>query len=375
MSWRAPFVIQAILGILLATSRLFLPESPRWLLSRGQRERAIQELKRLDFSAVEAEKDLLGPAAEQQISQRRPGPIDGLVMIFRKPYRKSTFLALYVLGVVQLSGIDGVLYVRPLSACTVLTAFTNSQQYAPTLFAQAGLPPTTASFLASGLSAILMLVISIPALLFADRIARRTSVIVGGLLLAACMLMIGTLYAADVVRSTGPARWIVIILVFVFGLSFVSTWGIVGKIYASEIQPSVTRSAASSVAQGLGFFTNFLVAITTPIFLANSTFGAYFLFGSICLASVIVLAATMPETRGQSLEAIQEAFQNPLNPGQRMTTQLRRWLRMQNRPTSTSSQISGTIDMPSISQGSLHGAFEMGTARLATHREDSLSTF
>jgi len=68
-------------------------------------------IKRLDFSTVEAEKDLLGPAAAQQISQRRPGPIQGFVMIFRRPYRESTLLALYVLGVVQLSGIDGVLYV------------------------------------------------------------------------------------------------------------------------------------------------------------------------------------------------------------------------------------------------------------------------
>lgn len=114
LSWRTPFIVQAALGAFLSTSRFILPKSPRWLLAHGNREKAIRELERLDFSTVEAEKDLLGPAAEQQISassRRRPGPIEGLVMIFRKPYRKSTLLALYVLGMVQLSGIDGVLYV------------------------------------------------------------------------------------------------------------------------------------------------------------------------------------------------------------------------------------------------------------------------
>ncbi|GAB7353198.1 hypothetical protein MBLNU459_g3721t1 [Dothideomycetes sp. NU459] len=324
LSWRAPFIVQAVLGSILATSKFVLPQSPRWLLFHGQRDKAIQELKRLDFSAVEAEKDLLGPAAEQQMLAR-PGPVEGLIMIFRKQYRKRTVLALFMLGMVQLSGIDGVLY------------------YAPTLFAQAGLPPTTASFLASGLSAILMLAISIPALLLADRVPRRKSVLVGGTLLTSCMFIIGSLYASNSVHATGPARWIVIVLVFVFGLTFCSTWAIVGKIYASEIQPSVTRSSASCVAQGLGFFTNWLVAITTPIFLANSSFGAYFLFGFFCLGTVLVLAVYMPETRGQSLEAIREAFERPLGSSDRVTSWLRRWVSRRSGSSLASSHSSERI--------------------------------
>jgi hypothetical protein len=50
----------------------------------------------------------------------------------------------------------------------------------------------------------------------------------------------------------------------------------------------------------------------TPILLAKSAFGAYFLFGGLALGTVAVLAAYMPETRGQSLESIQEAFRRPI---------------------------------------------------------------
>lgn len=108
--------------------------------------------------------------------------------------------------------------------------------------------------MASGLSAILMLAISIPATLYADRWGRRTSVIVGGVGLAGCMYIIGCLYATGSVHTTGGAgRWFVIVLIFVFALVYVSTWGIVGKIYASEIQPAETRAAANSIAQGLNF--------------------------------------------------------------------------------------------------------------------------
>lgn len=58
-------------------------------------------------------------------------------------------------------------------------------------------------------------------------------------------------------------------------------------------------------------FTNWLVALTTPIFLARSSYGAYFLFGGLSLFTVIVLAILMPETKGQSLESIQDGFHSP----------------------------------------------------------------
>jgi hypothetical protein len=59
-------------------------------------------------------------------------------------------------------------------------------------------------------------------------------------------------------------------------------------------------------------FTNWLVAILTPILLARSAFAAYFLFGFLALGTVVVLFSTMPETRRRSLEDIQEAFNKPV---------------------------------------------------------------
>jgi len=74
----------------------------------------------------------------------------------------------------------------------------------------------------------------------------------------------------------------------------------------------------------LNFFSNWLVAFATPIFLANSAFDAYFLFGFLTLGTVIALAGYMPETRGRSLESIQEAFHH--RPVMRSWTYQLRWL-------------------------------------------------
>ncbi len=99
-----------------------------------------------------------------------------------------------------------------------------------------------------------MFAISIPAFILADHWDRRTCVITGGSILTGCMYIIGSLYASDDVHANeGGGRWVIILLLFIFAMTYVSTWGIVGKIYATEIQPQHTRAAANSVAQGLNF--------------------------------------------------------------------------------------------------------------------------
>ncbi|KAI3399605.1 hypothetical protein diail_6244 [Diaporthe ilicicola] len=292
MAWRLPFVIMVLMAAALIACCARLPESPRWSMSCGDQAAALDALRRLDFSMIEAESNFMsgGAAAEQRVSLT---PWQSFALLFRRGYRARTVLALFVLGMVQLSGIDGVLY------------------YAPLLFSQAGLSSATASFLASGVSGILMLVISVPAFLLADKWGRRTSAITGGIGLSGLMFLIGSLYAAGVVHPYGIVRWVVVVSVFLFGLTYCATWGIVGKIYATEIQPTHVRAAANCVAQGLGFFTNWFVAMLTPILLDKSAFGAYFLFGGLALFTVAVLGACMPETRGRSLENIQQAFHHP----------------------------------------------------------------
>jgi len=108
LSWRTPFVVQAIVGFLLATGCMFLPDSPRWLLQNGRREDALKALERLGIERAEAEKDILAP---QQPNTTSTSSVKGFLDIFNKEYRGRTMLGLFILGILQLSGIDGVLYV------------------------------------------------------------------------------------------------------------------------------------------------------------------------------------------------------------------------------------------------------------------------
>ncbi|KAL9050043.1 MAG: hypothetical protein Q9162_006864 [Coniocarpon cinnabarinum] len=91
-----------------------------------------------------------------------------------------------------------------------------------------------------------------------DRFGRRFGVIFGAGGLAACMWIVGGLYAGNAVHHHGAGRWFAIIFIFIFTLHYCATWAVSGKIYASEIQPIQTRAAANNVATGLNFIIVFL---------------------------------------------------------------------------------------------------------------------
>lgn len=143
-------------------------------------------------------------------------------------------------------------------------------QYAPLLFQQAGLSTSKASFLASGVSAILIFVTTIPAVLLSDRVGRRASTIYGGFILSASMALIGSLYASESVHeSYGAGRWVVVVMIYLFTVCYCMSkpvvkllqsfgpsltspfqaWAVGVKVFASEIQPVATRATATSLAQ------------------------------------------------------------------------------------------------------------------------------
>ena len=136
----------------------------------------------------------------------------------------------FTLTMCQACGIDGVLY------------------YAPVLFKQAGLSSNTASFLASGVSGLINIALTIFTQMFTDNWGRRPSMINGGVVIAGSMLTIGTLYASGATEQAA-GRWAVIVLLYVFLVAFSMSWAVVNRIYCSEIQPMATRAAATALGQ------------------------------------------------------------------------------------------------------------------------------
>ncbi|KAJ7849804.1 general substrate transporter [Mycena olivaceomarginata] len=254
-SWRLPLGLQAVVAILLAIGTPFFPHSPHWLLSVGRpadAEAATLALG-LQLTEIRKEDEAGGPAVaapKQTLKQQVKG-------LWAKDVRFRTFFGLFLMGMQQACGIDAVLY------------------YAPVLFQQAGLSTTSASFLASGVSGIVMVVLTAGSQFFQDKWARRTQMIAGGSVIAGSMLVMGSL------------------------------WAIVIRVIASEVQPKRTRAAATSLAQCA---VNWIIAFSTPLFLTRSTSGPYLMFGGFSLLTVLVCVVFQPETKGLSLDMLEQDF-------------------------------------------------------------------
>ena len=110
-SWRLPYAAQALFALILCVSCAFLPSSPRWLVLYNRRDEAMRAIERLDILKEEAEKDILA-ITDTDNDRLETSVMSSLKVLFKRQYRAKTGLALFVLGMVQLSGIDGVFYVE-----------------------------------------------------------------------------------------------------------------------------------------------------------------------------------------------------------------------------------------------------------------------
>ncbi|OLN86169.1 High-affinity glucose transporter 6 [Colletotrichum chlorophyti] len=315
-SWRVPIAIQSLLGFGFAAATLFVPPSPRWLISKGNVDEARIVILQLGISPEEQQEML---AQQAEVSIHPPGTtfrenLKDLLKGFRKalstPYRSRTAFGCFLMTFQQFSGIDGVLY------------------YAPLLFRQAGLASEQASFLASGVTAIVLMVVTIPGTIFADSWGRRTSTLVGGAGIAFLMFLMGGLYAADRVHpDTGAGRWVVIVSIYLFAFIFNGTWAIGFRASLVESLPRETRSSGAALAQCGNWAANYLVALTTPPFLEATASGPYFFFGGCCVVCSVCSWLWMPETRSKSLEAIEaEYFESRKASDKRQGPQMRELL-------------------------------------------------
>ncbi len=281
--WRWMLGVAAVPGAVLAVGMLTVPQTPRWLMLNGQRDKARSVLERLregdEDADIDAEMDDIEKANEKERDAR--------VRDLWKPRFRPLFLVGIGLALAQqFVGVNTVIY------------------YAPTILSDTGMG-NSAALASTIVIGATNLVFTILAVLLLDRVGRRKLLLTGtaGLLLALCVL--GTYFAVPTIQDN--YGWVALAGLVLFIASFAIGLGPVFWLMISEIFPVGLRSPAMATCTVANWGANFLVAQTfLSLSHAITRQGVFFLYAALAVASLIFFALRVPETQGRSLEEIQE---------------------------------------------------------------------
>ncbi len=285
--WRWMFGLAAVPSALLGIGMVFMPESPRWLVSHGLLDKGRSVLQRIRGTAsVDDEvKDIRQSSAEQSGSwaeltshSLRPAMIVGIG------------LALFQ----QVTGINTVIY------------------YAPTIFQSAGFTSTSVAILATTGVGVVNVLMTVVALLLLDRVGRRPLLLTGMAGMVISLAMLGTAFLFPHLRVL---KWFSAGSLMLYVGSFAVGLGPVFWLLISEIYPVKIRGLAMSIATVANWGANLLVALT---FLTLIQFlgrpGTFWLYALVGIGAWIFAFVLVPETKGRTLEEIEAHWRGGKHP-------------------------------------------------------------
>ena len=283
--WRYMLFVAVLPAIVLFVGMLRMPESPRWLVSKGREQEALGVLRQVRSpERAEAEMNEVHELAQQEKESRRGGFADLAV-----PWIRRLVIVGIGLGIVQqLTGINSVMY------------------YGTQLLQEAGFSNRAAIILniLNGVFSISGLLVG---LYLMDRVNRRVMLLGGLIGTTTSHLLIGL---SSLLLPEGQFRsYMILLFVVTFVFIMQGTLGPLVWLMLAEIFPLEIRGFAIGVSVFLLWITNFFVGLFFPSLVAGIGISyTFFLFAVVGALSLAFVYTMVPETRGRSLEQLEEQF-------------------------------------------------------------------
>ncbi|RMX78735.1 hypothetical protein D0869_08843 [Hortaea werneckii] len=319
-SFRVPFGLQMVSAGIIGTMIHLFPYSPRWLVLVERDEDALESLAKLrrlpatDSRVVTEWRGILAEIQFQKIMSEKAHPgKQGLVLellqwadLFRKKTWRRT-----VVGV----GIRSLRCQRVSCSKTDLNQVEEPTDiasrfiyYAPTLFTSLG--QGDLSLILAGTLNIGQLVAVMAAFLIVDAVGRRTLAIWGAFAMGVPYVVIAALYGlySDDWPAHPAAGWACVAMAYVYICAYGISYSPLAWALPSEVYSTVQRSKGVALATATVWLSNFIVGVATPPMISQAGFGTYVFFAIMCFLGVIWAWAFVPETKGKTLEELDDVF-------------------------------------------------------------------
>ena len=278
-AWRVMFASESVPALLFLALLCFVPDTPRWFVMRGRNEEALRQLTRVNGAAA-------APGILADIER---------TLTVRSERLLAFGLPVLLIGILlsvfqQLVGINAVLY------------------YAPLMFQNMG-ASTNSAFLQTVVVGAANLLFTFVAIATVDRLGRKPLLVIGSGAMAVAMFALGGLFAAHAV-----GLWaLVAVVAYIAG--FALSWGPVVWVLLAEMFPNSIKGKAMAIAVAAQWLANLFVSWSFKVLDGNGWLNAHFnhgfsywIYGSMSVLSVVFVLRFVPETKGRTLESIQELW-------------------------------------------------------------------
>ncbi|CAL9162123.1 unnamed protein product [Musa hybrid cultivar] len=307
LGWRLMLGVGAIPSVFLALGVLAMPESPRWLVMQGRLGDARRVLDMTSDTPEEAQLRLDDIKAAAGIPEgcnddvvpapkkNQGGRVWRELLLRPTPaVRRVLLTAVGIHFFQQASGIDSVVL------------------YSPRVFQKAGIHDKNkllGTTVAVGVTKTLFILV---ATFLLDRIGRRPLLLssTGGMILSLAGLGLGLTLIDH--HPDGQLRWAVglcIASILAYVAFFSIGLGPITWVYSSEILPLRLRAQGASIAVAVNRVTSGVITMTfISLYKAITIGGSFFLYGGIAALAWVFFFACLPETRGRTLEDMEDLF-------------------------------------------------------------------
>jgi len=274
IGWRIMLGSEVIPALLFIILLFFIPESPRWLASKGKIDSAKAIIEKINGQNKSAE--LLNEIQDSFKEER-----GSILVLFTSGLRMAIVVGMFLAFFSQITGINAIIY------------------YAPEIFKNIGFGADSAMFQTVIIGTV-NTVFTFVAIAFIDKYGRRTLLLWGISGMITCLGGVGLMFHIEL--SSGP--WL---LLFILGFiaSFAMSLGPIPWVLISEIFPTKFRGVAMSISILMVWIGVVLITQLTPILLEG--IGGAFTFWIFMFNAIILIIFTynmIPETKGKTLEEI-----------------------------------------------------------------------
>ncbi|TVV39040.1 sugar porter family MFS transporter [Weissella cibaria] len=279
LGWRWMLGLAVVPSILMFFGGIALPESPRYLVRKGQEDEALAVLTKLQDNSEAAKDELADIKLQASMAN------GGFKELFGLMARPVLVMAMGLAIFQQVMGCNTVLY------------------YAPTIFTDVGFGVSAALIAHIGIG-VFNVIVTWVAMKMMDKVDRKKMLIWGAWGMGISLFIMS--FSMHFSGQSHAAAYICAIALTIYIAFFSATWGPVMWVMIGESFPLNIRGLGNSFGAVVNWGANAIVSLTFPPLLNYFGTGSLFIgYAVLCIAAIWFVKRFTIETRNQTLEQIE----------------------------------------------------------------------